>query len=135
MLHPHVYEFTSHEQRFQKQFEPFQLIMSPPPLSYDDFKAGSDFQNVSQADLLSSTSDCFKKSKTMLDNISIHIGTIESKYSPLDADEIRALTKVCVGNSVFLMRLIQQAGDKGTASGKVTFDFAANSQFCTIKVG
>lgn len=135
MLNPDVYEFTSHEQRFHKQFEPFQQIMSPPALSYDDFKTGSDFQHVAQADLLSSTSDCFKKSKTMLDNISSHIGSLESKYSPLGADEIRALTKVCVGNSVFLMRLIQQAGGNRTASGKVTFDFAANSQFCTIKVG
>lgn len=134
LLHPVAYEFTSLEQRFQKQFEPFQLIASPPALSYEDFKAGSDFQYVAQADLLSSTSDCFKKSKSMLDNISTHIGSIERKYSPLDADEIRALTKVCVGNSVFLMRLVQQSCGNGTSSGKVTLDFSVHSQFCTIKI-
>jgi hypothetical protein len=89
---------------------------------------------VAPADLLSSTSDCFKKSKTMLDNISTQIGSIERKYSPLDADEIRALTKVCVGNSVFLMRLVQQFSGNGTSSGKVTFDFSVHSQFCTVKL-
>ena len=89
---------------------------------------------MTQADLLSSTSECFKSCKTMLDNIASRVGAMDSKFSPLGQDEIRALTKVCVGNSVFLMKLLQKVRGDGTAQGKVTFDFAANSQFCTIKI-
>lgn len=135
MVRPDDYEFTSHEQRFRKQFEPFQQIVQPPPLTYNDFQTGSDFENVTQADLLSSTADCFKKCKSMLDNISVHMSAMpDTKFSPLGMDEVRALTKVCVGNSVFLMKLTQQVHGNGKAKGKVTFDFGANKQFCTIKI-
>jgi hypothetical protein len=134
MLRPDLFEFTSLEQRFHKQFEPFLQITSPPALSYDDFQTGSDFQNVTQADLLSSTSECFKSCKTMLDSIASRVGAMDRKFSPLGEDEIRALTRVCVGNSVFLMKLLQKVRSDGTAQGKVTFDFAANAQFCIIKI-
>jgi hypothetical protein len=59
---------------------------------------------------------------------------MDRKFSPLGEDEIRALTRVCVGNSVFLMKLLQKVRSDGTAQGKVTFDFAANAQFCIIKI-
>lgn len=134
MVKPESYEFTSHDQRFQKRFEPFGAIVQPPPLTYDDFRTGSDFRSVPQSDLLSSTSECFKKCKSMLDKISSHAGEIDSKFLPLPDEYIRGLTKVCVGNSVFLMKLTQQVRGDGTAKGKVSFDFAANTQFCTIKI-
>ena len=71
----------------------------------------------------------------MLDNISVHMSAMpDTKFSPLGMDEVRALTKVCVGNSVFLMKLTQQVHGNGKAKGKVTFDFGANKQFCTIKI-
>ena len=134
MLDPEIFEFTSHQQRFQKQFEPFQQIVSPPPLSYDDFQAGLDYKNVTQADLISYTTDCFKESKCILDSISSHLKLTEPQSSTLSADEIKALTKVCVGNSVFLMRLIQHIRSNETSKCRVAFDFSSNSQFCTVKI-
>lgn len=49
-------------------------------------------------------------------------------------DELKSLAKVCVGNSVYLMKLTQQVGNGGTASGSVEFDFEANDEFCIIKL-
>lgn len=135
MVKPDTFEFTSHAQRFQKRFESFAMIVQPPPLTYDDFQTGSDFSNVTQNDLLASTSECFKKCKTMLDKISNHVGEIsDPRFAPLREETVRGLTKVCVGNSVFLMKLMQQVRADGTAKGKVSFDFDANVQFCTIKI-
>jgi len=134
MVKKQTYEFTSFEKRFQKQFEPFLAIAQPPPLSYDNFHDGSDFSNVAQADLLSSTSDCFKKCKGMVDNISNHTSAVDKQFSTLDEEELLGLTKVCVGNSVFLMKLTQQVCGDGKAKGKIEFDFKNNKQFCTIKI-
>jgi len=134
MVKKRTFEFTSFEKRFQKQFEPFLALAQPPPLSYDDFREGSDFSNVSQADLLSSTSDCFKKCKEMVDNISNQMNTIDKRYSTLNKEELLGLTKTCVGNSVFLMKLTQQVCGNGKAKGEVEFDFKNNNQFCTIKM-
>ena len=134
MVSKQTFEFTSFEKRFQKQFEPFLVIAQPPPLSYDDFREGSDFSNVTQGDLLSSTSECFKKCKGMVENISNHIDAIDKKFVALNKKELLGLTKVCVGNSVFLMKLTQQVRGDGKAKGKVEFDFENNKQFCTIKI-
>mmetsp|Transcript_28600 Transcript_28600/g.42281 ORF Transcript_28600/g.42281 Transcript_28600/m.42281 type:complete len:764 (+) Transcript_28600:65-2356(+) len=126
------FEFTSYEMRFQKQFEPFLAITQPPPLTYDDFHNGSDFSNVSQSDLLLSASDCFKKCKGVVDNISNHLSSMDKTFPPLTEEESLGLAKVCVGNSVFLMKLAQQVG--GNGKPKVEFNFENSRQFCTIKI-
>lgn len=133
-----------HEKRFEKRFEPFLHIVQPPPLTYDDFQSGSDFSNVPQSDLLSSTLECFKRAKTMLDKITTTVAELEERRqgdnNVLSSDEIRAWQKISVGNSVFLMKLTQLVQDKKSAAAaasatKVTFDFNTDAQYCIIKLG
>lgn len=120
--------------RFHKQFEPFFVIKQPPLLTYDDFLNGSDFSNVSQSDLLLSASDCFKKCKAVVDNVSKQISAMDGRLSPLDKNELLGLAKVCVGNSVFLMKLTQKISSGDIGKEKVEFDFESTSQFCTVKI-
>jgi hypothetical protein len=122
-----------------KHFEPFQQFLSPPMLFYRDYQSGSDFKGVSKTDLHLSTSECFKKCKSILEQITAmlnrNVGIIECKTStPIREDELLALTKVCIGNSVFLMKLMQRCQENNTSNTSVIFDFAAHKSFCTIKI-
>ena len=136
---PH-YEFTSHSYRFQKRFEVFGSLPQPPQLTYEDFLQGSDFSNVTPADLISSASDCFKSAKVIVDKL---LGEIGAKFdgkisSPVRKEEVMKFAKVCVGNTLFLHKLRQlveknRPGCKITEKS-VTFDFGVHEQFCTIKV-
>ena len=106
--------------------------MTPAPLPYNDFLVRSDFSTVKQADLLSATTKSFKAAKVTVDDML-------AKYKAFDSvsvkeEELKSLAKVCVGNSVYVMKLLQQVKGEGKASGKVVFDFETNSEFCIIKI-
>jgi hypothetical protein len=105
-------------------------------LFYRDYQSGSDFQGVSKDDLHLSTSECFKKCKSILEEINATLnGSIQSKISsPIREDEILSLTKICIGNSVFLMKLMQRCQENDTSNSTVTFDFSVHKSFCTIKI-
>lgn len=106
--------------------------MVPAPLTYNDFLAGTDCSTVNQADLLSATAESFSAAKvTVVDML--------AKYEALDLitvkeEELKSLAKVCVGNAVYVIKLLQQVRGEDKASGKVVFDFESNSEFCTIKL-
>jgi Mak10 subunit, NatC N(alpha)-terminal acetyltransferase len=129
------YEFTSHEERFRKRFDPFACIAQPPPLAYDDFRQGSDFSNVTANDLLASTADCFGQCKSLLDGLSAMLADICPQNIVEREEDLRKLRKIAVGNAVFLVRLKQMV-EKGSKSGaeKVLFDFGVTNEFCTIKL-
>lgn len=138
VLKTQEFKFTSHERIFDKRFELFQAIRQPPPLSYADYLEGSDFSNVSQADLLKTTSELFQSCKATAEQLLRDLPTLNPLFTPIQQEEIRGLIKVCVGNSVYLLKLQQlvaadATGDK-SKSTKVEFDFQAHAHFSIIKL-
>jgi hypothetical protein len=137
ILKTQEFKFTSHERIFNKRFDLFQPIRQPPPLSYADYLEGSDFSTVSQGDLLKTTSDLFQSCKATAEQLLKDLPTVNPLYSLIQPDEIRGLIKVCVGNSVYLIKLQQlvAANDKSKFdSTKVDFDFQAHAHFCIVKL-
>ena len=128
------YEFTSNRHIFDKRYEPFLVIQQPPPLGYDDYLKGSDFSKVSQQDLLTSTSECFTVSKSMIEKLLSQITTIDPNYLPVTEDELRQLVKVCVGNTIYLHKMKQVIESNGEVKASVSIDVKTNKQFCTIKI-
>lgn len=117
------------------RFRPFATISQPPPLQYEDYMAGADFSNVSPADLLNATADCFQAARSYADRLTTEIDSIPEDYRAIDTDELKQLTKVAVGNSIYLLKLRQKLesaehGSKGT----VQLDTESHKHFCTIKV-
>lgn len=133
LLLPESYEFTTHEIRFAKCFQPFACVGTPAPLSYHDFLSGSDFTQVKQADLLAATAESFTGAKATVDGL-LADPQLHSTFCSTSQEELKRLAKVCVGNSVYLMKLSRQVSDGGSASGKVEFDFDTLAEFCIIKL-
>lgn len=129
-----TYEFTSHEDRFRNRFQALACIAQPPMLTYDDYRAGSNFANVHPDDLLLSTGECFLNAKKLLETLGKRASQINEKFAPLDAEEVRDMMKICVGNSVFVMKLAQYYESNGGKQPSVQFDFKLSNQFCTIKL-
>uniref|UniRef100_A0A6U9WSR9 Uncharacterized protein n=1 Tax=Pseudo-nitzschia australis TaxID=44445 RepID=A0A6U9WSR9_9STRA len=128
------YEFTTNERIFEKRFELFSSIQQPPPLSYEDYLSGSDFSKVPQSDLIASTADSFLLSKSMIDRLLSQVPLIDPDFLSVQEEELRQLAKVCVGNSIYLQKLIQVIKEKGESKARVTIDTNTNRQFCTIKI-
>lgn len=129
-----TYDFTSNEMMYQKRFEPFIGIHQPPLLTYDDFVKGSDFTKLTQDNLVSASSDSFGVSKSLIDQAMVHITKVDSDFLPVQVQEMKQLSKVCVGNSIYLQRLKQLTAG-GKTDAKVTVDTSTHKQFCTIKLG
>jgi hypothetical protein len=133
LLLPDSFEFTTNEIRFSKRFQPFACAATPKPLTYNDFLVGSDYTKVKQSDLLAATADSFTSAK-------VNVDMMLTKYAQLDSwsiteEKMRALAKVCVGNSVYLMKLSRQVNEGGSAIDEnVHFDFETNVEFCIIKL-
>ena len=129
------YEFTSKERIFEKRFEAFQVMLQPPPLTYADYKQGSDFSNVDQNELLKSASECFKTSKTMVDKLESHLKSIDSDFVSASENDQRQLAKISVGNTIYLAKLTQMVTQSGgKSSGGLSIDMETSVQFCTIKI-
>jgi hypothetical protein len=128
------FEFTSLRQMFEKRFESFLSIRHPPPLTYDDYLSGADSTGIPAHLMLKSTAELFQASKSQAEDILSDLAQVGDAYfSPIQEDEVRALRKVSVGNSVYLMKLQQQMGDPGSVL-EVAFDFDDHKEFCTIKL-
>lgn len=136
--------FTNHERRFEKRFEVFSQLPQPPSLSYDDFKKGSDFSAVNSKDLIASAMDCFRTGKSAVDRLLevilpsdtdiVPVITEQRKnddlYVSIRREEVMALAKVCVSNSLFLIKLDKSMGGQ-KAKEMVTLVFDAHKEFCT----
>ena len=131
------YEFTSQQKRFSQRYEAFGGISTPPTLTYDDFEQGYSHADVSQQALIASAMDCFKASKTVVDKLLSDIGDDDgddSCFLPIRRAELKSLAKVCIGNSLFLQKLLRQVQSGEAAEGKVSFDFEAHPAFCIVKL-
>jgi hypothetical protein len=129
-----TYEFTTNENIFQKRFEPFVGIHQPPLLSYHDFELGSDASKLRQEDIVAASSESFSVSKSMLDKALVHMEKLDPDYLAMPVEEIRQLSKVCVGNSIYLQRLLQVSKGNGNPKASVMIDTKTHKQYCTIKI-
>lgn len=128
------YDFTTSQRIFEKRFEVFSGIQQPPPLSYDDYVKGSDFSKVTQRDLLTSTAESFRLSKSIIDRLLVQIPLIDPDYLPAQKMELQQLNKVCVGNSIYLQKLMQVIQSKEESKTRVAIDTTTNFEFCTIRI-
>ncbi|CAB9516473.1 Mak10 subunit, NatC N(alpha)-terminal acetyltransferase [Seminavis robusta] len=138
VLETRKFHFTTAEKVFRKRFEAFANIQQPPPLSFDDFRQGSSFARVSQSDLLASTGECFKSSKTSVGKALTLLSDLDISLLATTKEDLNQLAKICVGNSVYMQKLRQSiaAGEGGNQSKqqKTVFEFDSNSDFCTVKL-
>ena len=136
--------FTTHELRFTKRFEVFNDIPQPPPLSYNDYKQGSDYSSVKSKDLLASASECFRSAKSIIDwllevivsdkvddTTSAEKRSDDDMFLPVHRDEVMSLAKVCVTNTLFLLKL-SSVVDTGNNSESVSLEYKANKMYCTF---
>ena len=128
--------------RFTKRFEVFSDIPQPPPLSYNDYKQGSDYSSVKSKDLLASASECFRSAKGIIDWLlevivsdKVDDTTSAEKRSdcdmfiPVHRDEVLSLAKVCVTNTLFLLKL---SSISDTNSESVSLEYKVNKMYCTF---
>ena len=134
VLKDSVYEFTSTERIFAERFGAFELIRQPPPLTYNHYMEGSDFSNVQAADLQQTTNEWFLSCRRTVEQLLSSTGSIRPQYASMPEAELRSLLKVCVGNSVYLMKLRQITSPADVSKTSVEFDFDTHEQFCTIKL-
>mmetsp|Transcript_18875 Transcript_18875/g.44104 ORF Transcript_18875/g.44104 Transcript_18875/m.44104 type:complete len:772 (-) Transcript_18875:85-2400(-) len=128
------YEFTSRQTIFENRFSVFESIRHPPPLTFQDYLEGSDGSNISVEEMCQSATEVFKTCRALIESVLNDIGSVNATFAPVQEMEARSLLRVCVGNSVYLMKLNQLAagGDTGKQV-KFEFDFEAHKEFCIVK--
>jgi len=143
--------FTTHQKRFEKRFAAFSTMPQPPSLAYDDYVQGSDFSAVQSKDLLKSATECFRTGKGVVDWLldvvvspdnGSTINETEKRrdddlYIPIRRDEIMALAKVCVTNSLFLHKLGTMNGSEKKNSGdgiKGCLEYKTHKLYCTFSI-
>lgn len=135
ILKESVYEFTSVERIFVERFQAFNVIRQPPPLTFQHYADGSDFSRVQPSDLLKTTTEWFQSCKKTVEQLLSSSTSINSVYSAMPEAELRLLLKICVGNSVYLMKLRQVVQNEESESrASVDTDFSVHDQFCMIKL-
>jgi hypothetical protein len=137
------YKFTSNEINFQKRFESFDQIHQPPALKYTDFVQGSDYSSIDTTFLVSSTMNTFKECRAEFTKLKklLKDQTIEMGYSCVTLEDIHNGIKVCVSNSLHLLKLSQfilEQKEKKNAivmpKKAVTFEFDIDAQYCCIHI-
>lgn len=137
VLRARDHEFTSLRRVFAARFDAFRPIQQPPPLSYDDFVAGSDYRQVSPADLLRTTAECLQGCRRAADQLLAELAAMEpaaARCAPARESELRWLQKVCLGNALYLMKLQSIVQSQEADAVRVTFDFDGPNQFCIVKL-
>ena len=143
---PSVTIFTTHKMRFEKRFEDYCALPQPPHLSYDDYASGSDFSAVNNRDLIAAASDSFRSAKSAVDRLLEVIlpndtttasitenRTNDDLFIPIRRAEIMALAKVCVSNSLFLLKL-ETASNGQSQNEKASLAFNAHTGYCTVSI-
>ncbi|EJK68489.1 hypothetical protein THAOC_10321 [Thalassiosira oceanica] len=133
--------------RFKRRFWAFKQLPQPPCLTIDDFHAGTDFYSLSSKEVIESASDCFRSSKNIVDQLlevivppheteasrmSINQRFDNDPFIAIHRDEILALAKVCVGNSLYLHKLASMVSSQTDLSNcnKVSVEHKVHRQFC-----
>lgn len=133
------FHYTSLKCIFAKRFEVFQCIRQPPLLTYENYRDGNDFSQVSSSDLIQTVLEGFQHCRSSIDQLLQDIAAqkIDPAYAPATETELRGLFKVCIGNAVYaqkLRRLVDDGDAKALSSATVTCDFDAHDQFCIFKI-
>jgi len=121
--------FTNLGLVFEKRFKAFAQISQPPQLQFSQFMEGCDFAGISQSEILQATSEWYLSSRKIVEDL-MRSKSVDALHSPMLDDELRSILKVCIGNSVYLLKLSQVEG----SDTEVEFDFSSHRQFCTMKL-
>lgn len=138
--------FTTHRKRFERRFEVFGNLPQPPSLSFDDYETGSDFSAVNGRDLIASARDCFRMGKSVVDRLldvilpcdtPAALSGIEQRkdddlFVSIRREEIMALAKVCVSNSLFLLKLETALEGLKPAEEISSLTFDTHKAYCTV---
>jgi hypothetical protein len=139
--------FTSEKRRFDKRFDVFSDLPHPSRLSFEDYKMGSDFSAVNREDLIASVKECFRAGKASVDRLLEVILPSDTEVTPIMTEqrkngdlyisirreEIMALAKVCVSNSLSLFKL-ETALDGGVIQEALTFVCSSHKAYCAVKL-
>ncbi|XP_027221499.1 N-alpha-acetyltransferase 35, NatC auxiliary subunit isoform X1 [Penaeus vannamei] len=119
-----IQEFDNEQVRYEHRFLPFSVVMTPPPVHYDQFLSMTDLSNfpqpVSPATLYHDARNHFFKARTLLDTI----------HAP--SNEVQQLLKVVKTNFV-VMKLLE-GGHKADDPTRPQFDFMNHPCFPIIKI-
>ncbi|KAG7167158.1 N-alpha-acetyltransferase 35, NatC auxiliary subunit-like [Homarus americanus] len=117
-------EFDSEQVRYEHRFLPFSVVMTPPPVHYDQFLSMTDLSNfpqpVSPATLYHDARNHFFKARSLLETIHAH------------NTEVQQLLKVVKTNFV-VMKLLE-GGHKADDPTRPQFDFTTHPCFPIIKI-
>ncbi|XP_063879718.1 N-alpha-acetyltransferase 35, NatC auxiliary subunit-like isoform X1 [Scylla paramamosain] len=117
-------EFDSEQVRYEHRFLPFSVVMTPPPVHYDQFLSMTDLSNFSQpvspATLFHDARNHFFKARSLLETI----------HAP--STEVQQLLKVVKTNFV-VMKLLE-GGHKADDPTRPQFDFTTHPCFPIIKI-
>nr|XP_053647736.1 N-alpha-acetyltransferase 35, NatC auxiliary subunit-like [Cherax quadricarinatus] len=117
-------EFDSEQVRYEHRFLPFSVVMTPPPVHYDQFLSMTDLSNfpqpVSAATLYHDARNHFFKARSLLETI--HAASTE----------VQQLLKVVKTNFV-VMKLLE-GGHKADDPSRPQFDFTTHPCFPIIKI-
>lgn len=129
------YDFTSRQAIFENRFAVFASVRHPPALSYQDYLDGSDSTGVTVKDLCMAATEAFKSCRQLVEALLREIGQCSLPYAPVQEQEARSLLKVCVGNSVYVLKLLQLATSEDQPDKvRVDFDYDAHKEFCILKI-
>ncbi|KAG0725073.1 N-alpha-acetyltransferase 35, NatC auxiliary subunit [Chionoecetes opilio] len=117
-------EFDSEQVRYEHRFLPFSVVMTPPPVHYDQFLSMTDLGNFSQpvspVTLFHDARNHFFKARSLLEAI----------HAP--STEVQQLLKVVKTNFV-VMKLLE-GGHKADDPTRPQFDFTTHPCFPIIKI-
>ncbi|OQR90203.1 hypothetical protein ACHHYP_05710 [Achlya hypogyna] len=92
--------YGSPEVRYAHRFLPFEKLQYPQPLSYADMTKNCDFSQYEVAVVYQSSDECFKMARGHMEQV-LSKPTLPERL----VGELKALTKVCVANGVYIAQL------------------------------
>jgi Arc/MetJ-type ribon-helix-helix transcriptional regulator len=142
---------TAASTMFEHRFAAFAAIAVPSVLSYADFEESTHFSDMTGADLLSSAGECFSAARAALTRLKqvLLVSTNMAAEcngkpvkAPVSQDEMKALARVAVANSVAVAAAGKQQFTAGSSSNssaqqgkavaaaaEVTYDFGTHPEF------
>ncbi|CAK4080744.1 unnamed protein product [Aphanomyces euteiches] len=104
--------------RFQHRFKSFARLQVPAPLSYADLVKNCDFSKYDASVIFQSSDECFKLARTKIDQALAMVAASPTERERV-VPELKALTKVCITNGVYLNQYSKQSKGRGAKTGGV----------------